>query len=46
MWIADHPQHCKGAATIGLELVETVPSFYTVLIALGGGAVGHRRGSS
>ena len=31
MWIADHPQHCEGAATIGLELVETVPSFYAVL---------------
>jgi len=37
MWIADHPQHRNGAATIGLELVETVPSFYAVLIALGGG---------
>ena len=37
MWIADHPQHCEGAATIGPELVETVPSFYAVLIALGGG---------
>jgi threonine dehydratase len=36
---------CEGAATIGLELVETTPSFDTVLIALGGGAlatgVGH-----
>ncbi|MGW1364869.1 threonine ammonia-lyase [Streptomyces chartreusis] len=36
---------CEGAATIGLELVEAVPSFDTVLIALGGGAlatgVGH-----
>ncbi|MFI6645332.1 threonine/serine dehydratase [Streptomyces sp. NPDC050504] len=36
---------CEGAATIGLELVGTVPSFDTVLIALGGGAlatgVGH-----
>jgi threonine dehydratase len=36
---------CEGAATIGLELVDTVPSFDTVLIALGGGAlatgVGH-----
>jgi len=36
---------CEGAATIGLELVETAPSFDTVLIALGGGAlatgVGH-----
>ncbi|WP_413788139.1 threonine/serine dehydratase [Streptomyces chartreusis] len=36
---------CEGAATIGLELVDTVPSFGTVLIALGGGAlatgVGH-----
>ncbi|MFF4053722.1 threonine/serine dehydratase [Streptomyces chartreusis] len=36
---------CEGAATIGLELVEAVRSFDTVLIALGGGAlatgVGH-----
>ncbi|NUS74180.1 MAG: pyridoxal-phosphate dependent enzyme [Corynebacteriales bacterium] len=36
---------CEGAATIGLELVEKKPSFDTVLIALGGGAlatgVGH-----
>ncbi|MET9859676.1 pyridoxal-phosphate dependent enzyme [Streptomyces smyrnaeus] len=38
---------CEGAATIGLELVATapVPSFDTVLVALGGGAlasgVGH-----
>jgi threonine dehydratase len=36
---------CEGAATIGLELVDTEPSFDTVLIALGGGAlatgVGH-----
>ncbi|MGH2930533.1 MAG: threonine ammonia-lyase, partial [Solirubrobacteraceae bacterium] len=36
---------CEEAATIGLELVETAPSFDTVLIALGGGAmatgVGH-----
>ncbi|HEY3505761.1 MAG TPA: pyridoxal-phosphate dependent enzyme [Actinocatenispora sp.] len=36
---------CLGAATIGLELVETVPSYDAVLIALGGGAlatgVGH-----
>ena len=36
---------CEGAATIGLELVEAAPSFDTVLIALGGGAlatgVGH-----
>jgi threonine dehydratase len=36
---------CEGAATIGLELVDIVPSFDTVLIALGGGAlatgVGH-----
>ncbi|MFC5216726.1 threonine ammonia-lyase [Streptomyces coerulescens] len=36
---------CEGAATIGLELVDTVPSFDTVMIALGGGAlatgVGH-----
>ena len=28
---------CEGAATIGLELVDTVPSFDTVLIALGAG---------
>ncbi|MEU8206979.1 pyridoxal-phosphate dependent enzyme [Streptosporangium sp. NPDC049046] len=36
---------CEGAATIGLELVNTAPSFDAVLIALGGGAmatgVGH-----
>lgn len=36
---------CEGAATIGLELVESPGSFDTVLIALGGGAmatgVGH-----
>jgi threonine dehydratase len=36
---------CEGAATIGLELVDTAPRFDTVLIALGGGAlatgVGH-----
>lgn len=36
---------CEGAATIGLELTDTVPTFDTVLIALGGGAmatgVGH-----
>ncbi|MFE6777614.1 threonine/serine dehydratase [Streptomyces sp. NPDC057702] len=36
---------CEGAATIGLELVETAPAFDAVLIALGGGAlatgVGH-----
>jgi threonine dehydratase len=36
---------CEGAATIGLELADTAPSFDTVLIALGGGAlatgVGH-----
>ena len=36
---------CEGAATIGLELADTVPSFNAVLIALGGGAlatgVGH-----
>ena len=36
---------CEGAATIGLELVDPAPSFDTVLIALGGGAlatgVGH-----
>jgi threonine dehydratase len=36
---------CEGAATIGLELVDIVPSFDAVLIALGGGAlatgVGH-----
>ena len=30
---------CEGAATIGLELVDTVPSFDAVLIALGGGAI-------
>ncbi|MFD4509930.1 threonine/serine dehydratase [Streptomyces sp. NPDC058457] len=36
---------CEGAATIGLELAAAAPSFDTVLIALGGGAlatgVGH-----
>lgn len=36
---------CEGAATIGLELVNTKPLFDTILIALGGGAlatgVGH-----
>lgn len=36
---------CKGAATIGLELIDAAPSFDAVLIALGGGAlatgVGH-----
>ncbi|MCD9879536.1 threonine ammonia-lyase [Streptomyces guryensis] len=36
---------CEGAATIGLELVDTMQSFDAVLIALGGGAlatgVGH-----
>jgi threonine dehydratase len=36
---------CEGAATIGLELADTAPSFDIVLIALGGGAlatgVGH-----
>lgn len=36
---------CEGAATIGLELVDTAPAFDAVLIALGGGAlatgVGH-----
>lgn len=36
---------CEGAATIGLELVATAPTFDAVLIALGGGAmatgVGH-----
>ncbi|MGN9782468.1 threonine ammonia-lyase [Nonomuraea sp. ZG12] len=36
---------CEGAATIGLELASGAPSFDTVLIALGGGAmatgVGH-----
>ncbi|MGW0712073.1 threonine ammonia-lyase [Streptomyces sp. NPDC002643] len=36
---------CEGAATIGLELVDSAPSFDAVLIALGGGAlatgVGH-----
>ncbi|MBB1155654.1 MULTISPECIES: threonine ammonia-lyase [Amycolatopsis] len=36
---------CEGAATIGLELVDAVPAFDAVLIALGGGAlatgVGH-----
>ncbi|WP_405063142.1 pyridoxal-phosphate dependent enzyme [Kribbella sp. NBC_01505] len=30
---------CEGAATIGLELVESAGSFDTVLIALGGGAM-------
>ena len=30
---------CEGAATIGLELAGTVPSFNAVLIALGGGAL-------
>ena len=38
-------QTCEGAATIGLELTDTVPSFDAVLVALGGGAlatgVGH-----
>ena len=36
---------CEGAATIGLELTDTVPAFDAVLVALGGGAlatgVGH-----
>ncbi len=36
---------CEGAATIGLELTDTAPTFDAVLIALGGGAlatgVGH-----
>ncbi|MET8945719.1 pyridoxal-phosphate dependent enzyme [Streptomyces sp. NPDC004542] len=36
---------CEGAATIGLELVDTGPAFDAVLVALGGGAlatgVGH-----
>jgi threonine dehydratase len=36
---------CEGAATIGLELVDALPSFDAVLVALGGGAlatgVGH-----
>jgi threonine dehydratase len=36
---------CEGAATIGLELVDTTPAFDVVLVALGGGAlatgVGH-----
>jgi threonine dehydratase len=36
---------CEGAATIGLELMDSAPAFDTVLIALGGGAlatgVGH-----
>jgi threonine dehydratase len=36
---------CEGEVTIGLELVDTLPSFDAVLIALGGGAlatgVGH-----
>ncbi|MGW0912531.1 threonine ammonia-lyase [Streptomyces sp. NPDC002784] len=30
---------CEGAATIGLELVDSTSSFDTVLIALGGGAL-------
>jgi len=30
---------CEGAATIGLELVDNEPSFDTVLVALGGGAM-------
>jgi threonine dehydratase len=30
---------CEGAATIGLELVDSTPSFDTILIALGGGAL-------
>jgi threonine dehydratase len=30
---------CEGAATIGLELVEAMPSFDAVLISLGGGAL-------
>ena len=30
---------CEGAATIGLELTDTVPAFDAVLIALGGGAL-------
>nr|WP_199506306.1 pyridoxal-phosphate dependent enzyme [Geodermatophilus sp. TF02-6] len=30
---------CEGAATIGLELVDAVPSFDAVLVALGGGAL-------
>ncbi|MFE6358664.1 threonine/serine dehydratase [Streptomyces sp. NPDC057806] len=30
---------CEGAATIGLELADSAPSFDTVLIALGGGAL-------
>ncbi|MEV6795671.1 pyridoxal-phosphate dependent enzyme [Streptomyces sp. NPDC051320] len=30
---------CEGAATIGLELADAVPSFDAVLIALGGGAL-------
>ncbi|MGA5361289.1 pyridoxal-phosphate dependent enzyme [Streptomyces purpurascens] len=30
---------CEGAATVGLEPVDTVPSFDAVLIALGGGAL-------
>jgi threonine dehydratase len=41
----DAIETCEGAATIGLELVDTVSSFDAVLIALGGGAlatgVGH-----
>ncbi|MFG2544049.1 threonine/serine dehydratase [Streptomyces sp. NPDC048594] len=45
--VEDSPdiETCEGAATIGLELVDTAPSFDAVLIALGGGAlatgVGH-----
>jgi threonine dehydratase len=30
---------CEGAATIGLELTGTVPSFDAVLVALSGGAL-------
>ncbi|MER7574817.1 pyridoxal-phosphate dependent enzyme [Streptomyces sp. NPDC126514] len=30
---------CEGAATIGLELADSIPSFDTVLVALGGGAL-------
>ena len=40
-----HIETCEGAATIGLELTDTMPSFDAALIALGGGAlatgVGH-----
>ena len=36
---------CEGAATIGLELTDTAPSFAAVLIALGRRGDGHRRGS-